>query len=403
MSHRLRSDNRTTILFSEFGFSQTGHISFEIPSVSVTSNVSQPDPSRIGFYLLSHESRHNYFLELMRNPDMCVLDNKFISVLFTFQDLDPHSQSIFNKSYSVSYPGVYTLNFANCNNQSLVTMDVRTELYNIDDGTTKDYLSVGLTQLPSLYFTFSLIYLCFLGFWIFVCFKNQQCFQRIHLLMGGLLVITFVHLIYAAADQHYLQVTGIHGWDVLIFIYRFIRTALFLTMIVLISSGWCSWKQFIEGWEKVILLIVIFFQVMAHVILLLSWENGPYNNEHWLYWNGNFLYLDLVCCIAICVHVVWSHMLLEDASETDGKIARNLPTCKLVVLLIIAYLVITRFIVGAVLAKLVLYTCPWVINAAEETVNLVFCMVMFYMFMPYDDEKTAGMGLLDEEYGIRSH
>lgn len=54
----------------------------------------------------------------------------------------------------------------------------------------------------------------------------------------------------------------------------------------------------------------------------------------------------------------------------------------------------------------VVYEWSWVINAGEEIVNLVFCMVMFYMYRPFvsddDEEKTARMGLLDEEYGVRN-
>lgn len=108
ISKKLRSDNRSTILFSEFGFSHTGHVSFDISSVSVNSNLPEPDPSRIGFFLLSFKVEDDYLQESRKNLELCPLDNNFISLLFTFQDhVYPYPQSSFNKTYPVSYP-VYT-------------------------------------------------------------------------------------------------------------------------------------------------------------------------------------------------------------------------------------------------------------------------------------------------------
>ncbi|CAI9295915.1 unnamed protein product [Lactuca saligna] len=125
-------------------------------------------------------------------------------------------------------------------------MDVRRKLYNIDHATTKDYLSAGLTQLRSLYLIFSLIYLCFLGFWIMVCFKKVRYVYRMHLLMVVLLVITSAHFICAAAEQHYVKVAGTtphpHGWDVIFYMFQLIRNGLFFTVIMLIGIGRCLWK-----------------------------------------------------------------------------------------------------------------------------------------------------------------
>ncbi|KAL7603193.1 hypothetical protein Lser_V15G14804 [Lactuca serriola] len=125
ISVKTQSHNRDTILFSEFAYSNTGYVSVAVSSVGissipVTSNLSQPDPSRIGFFLLSHEFFYRYYREFEQYPDLCPLDIKYISVLFTFQDLSPPPQSSFNKSYHVTYPGGYSLYFANCNDLSLV-------------------------------------------------------------------------------------------------------------------------------------------------------------------------------------------------------------------------------------------------------------------------------------------
>lgn len=192
------------ILFPEFEYSHTGYvfvaISFVgISSIPVTSNLSQPDPLRIGFFLLSDELSARYDHEFEQNPDLCALDIKFITVLFTFQDLSPPHQSSFNKSYNVTYPGKYSLYFANCNDLSLVTMEVRTELYNTDEG-QRLFISRATTSVSFIQIVPHLSEF-FRGLDLHIL-KEPAMFKRIHLLMGVLLVITLVYFLCAMADQH---------------------------------------------------------------------------------------------------------------------------------------------------------------------------------------------------------
>ncbi|CAI9282812.1 unnamed protein product [Lactuca saligna] len=99
-SVKIRSDDRSLINFHKFEFTNTGQLSVSISSVSVssmpvTSNLSRPDLSRIGFFLVS-----DYAFHYMIDEHSCYLDSKYISLLFTFQDISPPSQSSFNKSPS---------------------------------------------------------------------------------------------------------------------------------------------------------------------------------------------------------------------------------------------------------------------------------------------------------------
>ncbi|KAI3823413.1 hypothetical protein L1987_04848 [Smallanthus sonchifolius] len=288
-------------------------------------------------------------------------------------------------------------------------MDVRTGLYNIDDGVTKDYLSGGLTQLPSLYFIFSIIYLCFLGFWISVCFKNQRSVHRVHLLMGGLLVMKALNLICAAEDKHYVKVTGTpHGWDVLFYIFQFIRVVLLFTVIVLIGTGWSFLKPFLQEKEKKVLMIVVPLQVLANVASIVIGETGPFIKD-WVTWNQVFLLIDIICCCAIIFPIVWSIRSLRETSKTDGKAARNLAKLTLFrqfYIVVIGYLYFTRIVVFA-LKTIAAYKYQWVASAAEEIASLVFYLVMFYMFRPVEkneyfvlDEEAAEMALKDEEFEL---
>uniref|UniRef100_A0A5B7AQE0 GOST seven transmembrane domain-containing protein n=2 Tax=Davidia involucrata TaxID=16924 RepID=A0A5B7AQE0_DAVIN len=291
-------------------------------------------------------------------------------------------------------------------------MDVRTEVFNFDAGGVKDYLPAGLTQLPTIFFLFSIIYFAFIGIWIYICYKNKRSVHRIHLLMAGLLLIKALNLICAAEDKHYVKVSGTpHGWDVLFYIFQFIRVVLLFTVIILIGTGWSFLKPFLQEKEKKVLMIVIPLQVLANVASIVIGETGPFIKD-WVTWNQVFLLVDIVCCCAIIFPIVWSIRSLRENSKTDGKAARNLAKLTLFrqfYIVVIGYLYFTRIVVFA-LKTIAAYKYQWVSNAAEEIASLAFYMVMFYMFRPVEkneyfvideeEEEAAEMALRDEEFEL---
>ncbi|KAL6534237.1 Protein CANDIDATE G-PROTEIN COUPLED REPTOR 7 [Orobanche hederae] len=410
---KISADSRPMILFERFGFTHTGQATIAVSSVSVISDVGSPDPSRLGFFLLSEESLIQVLLELQSNPSFCVLDSKYINLLFTFRDLSPPPHSSFNHSYPITYPNEYSLFFANCAPESTVSMNVRTELYNLDGlGRVKDYLSAGLTQLPSLYFCFSVLYFAFLAYWIYVSLQNKKSVHRIHLLMGVLVIMKALNLLCAAEDKHYVKVTGTpHGWDVLFYIFQFIRVVLLFTVIVLIGTGWSFLKPFLQEKEKKVLMIVIPLQVLANIASIVIGETGPFIKD-WVTWNQVFLLVDIICCCAIIFPIVWSIRSLRETSKTDGKAARNLAKLTLFrqfYIVVIGYLYFTRIVVFA-LRTIAAYKYQWVANAAEEVASLAFYAIIFYMFRPVEkneyfalddeEEEAAELALRDEEFEL---
>lgn len=408
----IASDSRPMILFEKFGFTHTGHVTVSVSSVSFSSPHAGTDPSLLGFFLLSEESLLQVLLEIQRNPQFCVLNSHYIALLFTFRDLSPPPNSSFNRSYPVTSPNEYSLFFANCAPESSVSMDVRTEVYNVDRDGSKDFLSAGQTHLPSLFFVFSLAYFAFVGFWIYICFTNKRSVHRIHLLMAGLLLMKALNLICAAEDKHYVKVTGTpHGWDVLFYIFQFIRVVLLFTVIVLIGTGWSFLKPFLQEKEKKVLMIVIPLQVLANIASVVIGETGPFIKD-WVTWNQVFLLVDIICCCAIIFPIVWSIRSLRETSKTDGKAARNLAKLQLFrqfYMVVIGYLYFTRIVVFA-LRTIAAYKYQWVSNAAEEIASLIFYMIMFYMFRPVEkneyfvldeeDEEAAELALRDEEFEL---
>ncbi|KAK2401335.1 Protein CANDIDATE G-PROTEIN COUPLED REPTOR 7 [Trifolium repens] len=408
----ITSDTRPMILFEKFGFTHSGHVRIAVSEVSVAAGASQPDPSRLGFFLLSEESLLQVLIEIQQNPSFCVLDSHYITPLFTFRDLSPPPTASFNRSYPVTYPNEFSLFFANCAPETSVSMAVRTELFNLDADKSRDYLSAGQTQLPTLFFLFSIVYLGFLGVWFYVCYNNKRSVHRIHLLMAALLLMKALNLICAAEDKHYVKITGTpHGWDVLFYIFQFIRVVLLFTVIVLIGTGWSFLKPFLQEREKKVLMVVIPLQVLANLASVIIGETGPFIKD-WVTWNQVFLLVDIICCCAIIFPIVWSIKSLRETSKTDGKAARNLAKLTLFrqfYIVVIGYLYFTRIVVFA-LKTITAYKYRWVSNLAEEGASLAFYIVMFYMFMPVEkneyfvlddeEEEAAEIALREEEFEL---
>lgn len=394
----ISDDSRPMILFEKFGFTQSGHVSVSVSSVSVvsSSSVPIPDPSRLGFFLMSEESLLQVVLEIEQNPNFCVLDSNYVLHLFTLKDLSSPPGSKYEHLYPVISPNEYSLFFVNCVPETKISIKVRTEMYNLDPNGSKDYLPAGSTRLPGLYFFFSLGYLAFLGLWGYACWVNKRVVHRIHVLMAALLLMKALNLICAAEDKHYVKVTGTpHGWDVLFYIFQFIRVVLLFTVIVLIGTGWSFLKPFLQEKEKNVLMVVVPLQVLANIASVVIGETGPFIKD-WVTWNQIFLLVDIVCCCAILFPIVWSIRSLRETSKTDGKAARNLAKLTLFrqfYIVVIGYLYFTRIVVFA-LKTIAAYKYRWVSNAAEEIASLAFYMLMFYMFRPVEKNEYF---VLDEE------
>ncbi|XP_010922440.1 protein CANDIDATE G-PROTEIN COUPLED RECEPTOR 7 [Elaeis guineensis] len=414
---KITADTRPIILFEKFGFTPNGFVNITLSDVSFAFS---SDPHLLGFFLLSDEglieaTYESQQRQQQQNPDPnpnsnpdCVLSNPHVHPLFKFNELIAPNNN-FHQSFNITHPDEYSLYFANCNPESQVSMAVRTVMYNARPDGTPDYLSVGQSPVPSLYFFFALAYVAFLAVWIYFCLlKNRLSSHRIHYLMAGLLTTKAFNLLFAAEDQHYVRVTGTpHGWDVLFYLFQFLKGVLLFTVIVLIGTGWSFLKPFLQEKEKKVLMVVIPLQVIANIASIVIGETGPFIRD-WVTWNQVFLLIDIICCCAVLFPIVWSIRSLRETSKTDGKAARTLAKLTLFrqfYLVVIGYLYFTRVVVYA-LKTIASYKYRWVSVAAEETASLAFYIFMFYMFRPVernqyfvldDEEEEAAQAALREE------
>ncbi|KAG8085846.1 hypothetical protein GUJ93_ZPchr0010g8100 [Zizania palustris] len=395
-----REDPRPSILFEKFGFSKTGAVRIVISGAAVSSSFARADPKQLGFFILSDESMFQAVYESQARPPPekraeaagggpdepdvsgCVLSSPYVKTLFTFHDMEGGH---YNKSFPVTHPDEYSLYFANCAPEALVTMKVRTEMYNANPDGSKDYLSVGQAPVPAIYGFFAFFYAAFLAAW-------------------GYLTLT--------RDRHYIRVTGTpHGWDVAFYLFQLVKGVVLFAVIVLVGTGWSFLKPVLQDREKKVLMVVIPLQVMANIAAAVIGETGPFM-QGWVTWNQILLFVDVACCCAVLFPVVWSMRSLRETSKTDGKAAQTLSKLTLFrqfYIVVIGYLYFTRIVVYA-LKTIANYQFRWVSILAEEVATLAFYLFMFYTFRPAernkyfslddDEEEAAEMVLREEEFEL---
>lgn len=410
--NEIRNDNRPIIPFDEFGFTHRGRLELNVSKISLSNSNPDLDFSKVGFFLCTHDSWLHVLQQLEDGEITCALQSDLIKHVFTFNNLNGKSE--YSTIYSENDADQYTLVFANCLQQLKVSMDVRSAMYNLEGrSNNRDYLSAGKTILPRIYFLFSLIYFILAGLWIHVLYRKRLTVFRIHFFMLAVVVLKAVNLLCEAEDKSYIKRTGsAHGWDVLFYMFSFLKGITLFTLIVLIGTGWSFLKPYLQDKEKKVLMIVIPLQVVANIAQVVIDETGPYGQD-WITWKQVFLLVDVVCCCAVLFPIVWSIKNLREAARTDGKAAVNLMKLTLFrqyYIVVICYIYFTRVVVYA-LETITSYKYLWTSVVAGELATLAFYVFTGYKFKPEahnpyfviddEEEEAAAEALkLEEEFEL---
>ncbi|KAI8569907.1 hypothetical protein RHMOL_Rhmol02G0314300 [Rhododendron molle] len=380
----IRSDDRPIIPLDEFGFTHRGRLELNVTKISLSNPNANHDLSRLGFFLCTRDSWLHVLQQIEDGEITCALRSNFVKPVYIFDSLrnDAHS---FNSLYLHDDADQYSLVFANCLPHLKISMAVRSAMYNLDGKSDRrDYLSAGRTILPRVYFLFSLTYFCLAGVWIYVLYKKRLTVYGIHFFMLAVVVLKALNLLCEAEDKSYIKRTGsAHGWDVLFYIFSFLKGITLFTLIVLIGTGWSFLKPYLQDKEKKVLMIVIPLQVVANIAQVAIDESGPYGQD-WMTWKQVFLLVDVLCCCAVLFPIVWSIKNLREAARTDGKAAVNLMKLTLFrqyYVFVICYIYFTRVVVYA-LETITSYRYLWTTVVAGELATLAFYVYTGYKFKP---------------------
>ncbi len=266
----------------------------------------------------------------------------------------------------------------------------------------KNYLSIGELPLPMFYLIDAVVYLTLAGVWVFGALRPAKKVLLLHHLMTGMVVLKSMSVLVLSVDYHYRNITG-HpgGWTVAYFALNAFRGIAMFCIIALIGTGWQFVKPFLTQKDKQIFLVVIPLQVLDNIALIVIEETIP-GMRFWSTWKNVFRLVDILCCAAIIIPIVWSIKQLRDAAQTSGKAATNvhkLATFRNFYLVVVSYIYFTR--IGVYLFEATLpFGSVWLKDLMMESATVALFVVVGYWFGPEGENPLLKVYESDEEVGI---
>jgi len=454
----VKRDSRLLIapIGAPFGFTQGGCFGLDVYDFSLIMGRKNKGVSRqgldqveAGLLLKRFKSEGdfaNYHENILSNASSCIFDPFRSTEEDPFDDDDDHfdepleilsaatdgiyiplrSQPTANTS-SVMYQfrqgeeGLYFLMYQVCakdgselyaNIRSTFELDFHYRNY--DFLGNANYLPAGETMLPHVFLYFSISYGVLLAVWM----TNIRRIQRgecdgtpggrpviypIHQLMSVLLILKTLSIFFESVRYHYIRVSG-HAelWSVVYYTFAFLKGTFLFTVILLIGSGWSFVKPFLSNREKKVICLVLTLQVLDNIALVaLSHEaEGERAYEDW---SAVLHLVDILCCCAVLVPIVWQVNALEKSLEgPEGEEVtpstvdemRTLSKLKLFrsfYLTVVAYIYFTRILIY-LFVTILDYRHTWIRYFIVELVTLLFYVVTGLRFRPMNDNPYLTVG-----------
>lgn len=289
-------------------------------------------------------------------------------------------------SINVGQEGFYNTYFINCLHEP-VSFNLVLSQYNVD-GDARNYLAAGESALPALTGTLSGTYLVVLLVWVLVFMRSPgAAVNRVHHLMTCLVVLKMLSLVFRTIDLRVTMDEGdAGGWGIVYYSFAAAKGGLMFVLIALIGTGWKFVKPFLAANDKRVFMVVIPLQVIDNIALLVIEESAP-GSRFFASWKDLFRIVDILCCGAILIPIIWSIKHLREASQIDGKAARNMRKLQLFrqfYLMVVTYIYFTRIIIYLLDATLP-FRFVWIGELCTELATLVFFGVTGYKFRPAAD------------------
>lgn len=265
----------------------------------------------VGFLLrhASSESGAQADVERIVEKRQCILEHIHpYDVFIDLSDPETWKESIeLTHFVSAESIGLYSLIFARCYPSGTHYASFKLEATFHNPG--PNYLSAGDTPLPSMYFGFFVAFTLALFVWVWVLQRDTATNGRvhyIHYMMLILLVLKCLSLFFEGVRYHYISIYGVSElWSVVYYVFAFLKGVMLFTVILLIGSGWSLMKSYLNDKEKRIVWVVLVLQVLDNIAMIVLEESAP-GSQGWLTWRDILHLVDIVCCCAILLPIVWS-------------------------------------------------------------------------------------------------
>lgn len=281
-------------------------------------------------------------------------------------------------------------------------------------------------KLPVIFFYFSISYLLLFGIWFtniteiqkgghghFASEGERPQIYAIHQLMSLLLVVKFLSVFFESIRYHYIRMTG-HAeiWTFLYYGITFVKGTFLFSVILLIGTGWSFVKPFLTNREKKMIVAVLFLQIINNIaIIALSQETE--GETRYSEWTGILHIVDIICCCAVLVPIVWQVNELEKSvageeedvniadreleleSGDKGDILSKLKLFRSFYLIVVAYIYSTRILVY-LFANLLNYKYTWLRYFVVELITLTFYVSVGFMFRPVGDKVYHSVARVED-------
>lgn len=400
----VKNDRREQFFIENFGFIKGGVMEMDISDWQVSSS---NDVSKVYFLLritkidtaeyLEESTQGSFCSKNPENPDT-LSPNIIIDQDWT---QNPHKRINVMDVGTEYPPGLYNLYFINCN--AKVSFKLNLEQYNPSPIYGKDYLPVGLDPIPTVYGVFSAAYAVMFFVWIFGFMRGPgKSVNKVHHLMTILIALKFFSMLFYGIEQHNVRIKGVpgKGLEITYLIFAVLKTLFFFVIVTLIGTGWSFFKPFLSDKDKKIIMVVIPLQILDNVAMVIVDEAAP-GSVGWFAWKDIFRLVDIICCGAVLIPIIWSIKHLREASQIDGKAARNLQKLRLFrqfYLIVVSYIYFTRIIIYLLDATLQ-YDLIYLGEVFTELATLSFFLVVGYKFRPVQGNPYFNM---EEEDAARS-
>jgi len=281
-------------------------------------------------------------------------------------------------------------------------------MHNYDKFGHVSYLTAGDIPLPGMFLYFTVSYALCLYFWTREIGKQKKSrnserghsngiVYQIHHMMTILLSLKMLSLFFDSVRYHFIGVTG-HAelWSVVYYTFLFLKGITLFTVILLIGSGWSFVKPFLHAREKKIVFCVLLLQVIDNVAIVVL-ANETEGEKQYDGWNAVLHLVDILCCCAVLVPIVWQVNSLEKSAgedqeevaasqERNVKSVQKLKLFRTFYLLVVSYIYFTRVIVY-IFATFLGFRQAWLLNLITELGTLLFYVVTGFTFRPLVEEN----------------